>query len=373
MDHILTASNSEVLRLLASRACSRLEIDRTVARTGPEALEAARRVRPRVAILDVDMPDLDGFEVCRQIKADATLRSCRVMLVASGILTRAHLDRLAAAGCDDVVVLPAVGAEFFSHVADLLGVSRRRARRVQVELKARVLAGVGHWEGLVDNLSLTGARVLLDESLGKVDTVQVRLSQDAEGRGVLLDARVAWCREGGSHVGLEFTNVSAEARRELEALVMWDVIEEDGVPRVYLEGDFVETSDFSRLGRQITDRVDFDAAGVRYINSQGSRRWTAFLHGLDEGISYSFSRCSVAFVTQASMVVDFFGRGTVISFLAPYHCDACDRDETRLIQTAALVTEGDHRAVPSFRCPQCSGSLVLDELPERYFAFLQPA
>ncbi|MEJ7928716.1 ATP-binding protein [Ramlibacter sp. AN1015] len=41
------------------------------ARDGREALEIARRVRPRVAILDIGMPDLSGFEVARQIRASA--------------------------------------------------------------------------------------------------------------------------------------------------------------------------------------------------------------------------------------------------------------------------------------------------------------
>jgi CheY-like chemotaxis protein len=370
MEQILTASNSEVLRLLGTRACARLELGRLVAATGPEALAAVRRARPRLAILDVDMPELDGFEVCRQIKADPELRGCRVMLVASGILTRDRLERFAEVGCDDVVVLPAVGTEFFSHVADLLGVARRRARRVNVELMARVEGGTQVWDGQIDNLSLTGARVQLQEPLGTVDAVRVRLAQEREGRGTVLDARVVRRGEGGRAIGLEFTGLTAEARRHLEGLVLWDVVDEEGLPRVYLEGDFVETTDFSRLARQLGPRVEFDAAGVRYINSQGSRLWTALLRDLDPSIEYTFSRCSVAFTTQASMVVGFLGRGRVASFMAPYRCEACDRDEVRLLQTATLVAEGDVHIVPRFRCAECAGYLVLDEMPERYFAFL---
>ncbi|HEY3357351.1 MAG TPA: PilZ domain-containing protein [Polyangia bacterium] len=371
MEQILTASNSEVLRLLGSRACTRLELGRCVAGTGHEALAAARRLRPRLVILDVDMPELDGFEVCRAIKSDPDLKHCRVMLVASGILTRDKLDKFAEVGCDDVVVLPAVGTEFFSHVADLLGVPRRRHRRVNVELMARLDSGTRVWEGQVDNLSLTGAKVLLNEPLGEAETVRVRLTQEQDGRGLVIEARVVRRLEGGRAIGLQFTTLTPEARRALEALVLWDVVEEDGVPRVYLEGDFVESTDFERLGHQLAQRVEFDAAGVRYINSQGSRLWTAFLRELDEGVAYTFSRCSVAFATQASMVVGFLGRGRVVSFMAPYRCEACDRDEVRLLQTAALTAEGHGPVVPRFRCHECSGPLVLDELPERYFAFLQ--
>jgi CheY-like chemotaxis protein len=360
-----------VLRLLGSRACARLELGRFVARNGAEAWDAAQRLRPRLAILDADMPDLDGFEVCRRIKADPQLKGCRVMLVVSGILTRAQLERFAEVGCDDVVVLPAVGTEFFSHIADLLGMPRRRARRVGVELMARVDFGTQLWEGVVENLSLTGAKVHLEEPLGNVDAVRVRLAPARDGRGVVIEARVAWRQEAGRVVGLEFTTPSPEARRQLEAFVLWEVVDEDGMPRVYLEGDFVESTDFSRLRAQLERRVDFDSAGVRYINSQGSRKWAAFLRGLDESIEYTFSRCSVAFATQASMVPGFLGNGRVISFMAPYRCEACDRDEVRLLQTTALAYDGEERIVPRFRCCECQGSLVLDEIAERYFAFLQ--
>ncbi|MBI5482716.1 MAG: PilZ domain-containing protein [Deltaproteobacteria bacterium] len=370
MQHVLTASNSEVLRLLGSRACARLGLARHVVASGSEALAAARNLKPRLVILDADMPESDGCEVCRAVKQDSALAGCRVMLVLSGILNRATLDRLAAAGCDDVLVMPAVAEEFFAHLADLLEVPRRRRRRVAVELLARLDAGPRVFEGQVQNLSLTGAKVRLTEALAEVDSVRVRLTRERDGAAVLADARVVWRRDDSREVGLEFGHLSEEARRHIEALVLWDVVEEDGRQRVFLEGDFNESATFGGLAARLGDQVDFDAAGVRYINSHGSRLWCAFLRGLERVQSYTFSRCSVAFTTQAGLVPGFLGRGRVVSFHAPYHCDQCDRDEVRLLQTAALVAEDGPPATPSFQCPACHGSLVLDEIPERFFAFV---
>jgi CheY-like chemotaxis protein len=370
MQHILTASNSEVLRLLGSRACVRLGLTRHVVTSGREALEAARQLLPRLIVLDVDMPDIDGYAVCRAIKADPALGACRVMLVTSGIIGRAKLEALSGAGCDDVIVMPAPGIEFFSHVADLLGVPRRRTRRVAVELLVRLDAGPQVIEGRVENLSLSGAKVHLQQPLPLLGAVRVRLARDGGGAAAIMDARVVWRRDDGREAGLEFSCVGAEARRYLETLVLWDVSEEDGLTRVYLDGDIVETTDFLALPDRLAGTVDFDAGGVRYINSQGTRLWQAFLQDLREVEEYTFSRCSVAFMTQASLVPTFVGRGRVVSFMAPYHCDGCHRDEVRLLQTATLVDEGGARAAPSFRCPNCGQSLALDEVAERYFAFL---
>jgi CheY-like chemotaxis protein len=370
MGLILTASNSEILRLLGSRACARLGLAREIVRTGREALDTARRLRPQIAILEADMDDIDGLEVCRQIKADPQLAGCRVMLVVAGVLSREALDQLASTKCDDVLVMPAIGEEFFSHVADLLGVPRRRSRRVAVEIMTRIEGSNQTVDGCVENLSTSGARVRLQQPLGKSDAVKVRLTSPRGSRATVLDARVVWRREEGQLVGLEFQQQSRELHEQLAGLTLWDIVEEDDLVRVYLDGDLVETTDLDPLAKKLSGRVEFDAAGVRYINSQGTRVWISFLSQLTGVTEYTFSRCSTPFTTQASMLVDFIGRGRIASFMAPYHCDRCDRDEARLVQTSAVATEDGCFTPPRFACPKCQEVMSLDEIPERYFAFL---
>ncbi|HEX9782409.1 MAG TPA: response regulator [Opitutaceae bacterium] len=53
----------------------------TVAANGREALEIARRIRPALVISDIVMPEMDGYELCRAIKADAGLADTPVILV----------------------------------------------------------------------------------------------------------------------------------------------------------------------------------------------------------------------------------------------------------------------------------------------------
>ncbi|MBI5479303.1 MAG: PilZ domain-containing protein, partial [Deltaproteobacteria bacterium] len=317
-----------------------------------------------------DTPDLDGLEVCRELRRHEELAACRVMLVVTGAASRSLLDQMAAAGCDDLVVLPSGGLELCTHVEDLLELPRRRHHRVPVELLAWVEAGARVFQGQTENLSLNGAKVRLDTPLGSVDSVRVRLRREQHEPGIAVDARVVWQREGGRELGLTFIDQTAETRRQLEALVLWDLVEEEGLVRVHLEGDFVETTDLQPLARRLGPRVDFDAAGVRHVNSHGARRWIALLETIDEVHEYTFSRCSPGFTTQACFLPGFLGRGRMVSFMAPYHCDGCDRDETRLLQAAALVPEGAGFVLPRFRCPQCGGSLRFDEIPERYLACL---
>ena len=51
------------------------------AKDGPEALKAAAESRPDIVLLDVMMPGMDGFEVCRRLRADPATRHIPVVMV----------------------------------------------------------------------------------------------------------------------------------------------------------------------------------------------------------------------------------------------------------------------------------------------------
>jgi two-component system CheB/CheR fusion protein len=72
---------------------------------GYVALDIARRFRPDFVLLDLGLPGIDGFEVCRQIKRDPQLKSCRVVALTafSGDEFRARAKEV---GCELFLVKP---------------------------------------------------------------------------------------------------------------------------------------------------------------------------------------------------------------------------------------------------------------------------
>ena len=54
-----------------------------IANGGPGTLEIARSCRPDVVLLDIEMPQMNGFDVCRQIKADPKLCDASIIFVTS--------------------------------------------------------------------------------------------------------------------------------------------------------------------------------------------------------------------------------------------------------------------------------------------------
>jgi CheY-like chemotaxis protein len=72
---------------------------------GYVAVDTAKRFRPNFVLLDLGLPGIDGFAVCRQIKRDPNLRSCRVIaLTAFG--HQEYRDRAANAGCELYLLKP---------------------------------------------------------------------------------------------------------------------------------------------------------------------------------------------------------------------------------------------------------------------------
>ena len=75
----------------------------------PGALTLARKFLPHVGLLDIGMPDLDGYELCRALKAEKALAGLRCYAI-SGYGSRADRRKALAAGFDELFTKP-VGIE----------------------------------------------------------------------------------------------------------------------------------------------------------------------------------------------------------------------------------------------------------------------
>jgi len=72
---------------------------------GYAALTLAQRMHPEFVFLDLGLPGLDGFQVCKQLKADPALKSVRVIAI-TGYPQEAYRVRSREAGCELHLVKP---------------------------------------------------------------------------------------------------------------------------------------------------------------------------------------------------------------------------------------------------------------------------
>jgi DNA-binding response OmpR family regulator len=123
---ILFVEDEEAISAPFSRALEREGFEPVVARTVADAIELAERTEPDLVLLDLNLPDGDGRDVCRALRRGSDVPI--VMLTARGTET----DRVVGLemGADDYVVKPFSGAEVISRIRAVL---RRTRTRMQPE------------------------------------------------------------------------------------------------------------------------------------------------------------------------------------------------------------------------------------------------
>jgi len=124
---------------------------------GPSALALAAAAKPDIILLDVMMPGMDGFEVCRRLKDDPESRHIPVVLVTA---LDGRADRVAGleAGADEFLTKPIDDVLLFARVRSLT-----RLKAVIDELREREASGrrVGVIAGAASRMNGTGGRILI--------------------------------------------------------------------------------------------------------------------------------------------------------------------------------------------------------------------
>jgi CheY-like chemotaxis protein len=94
----------------------------STARDGVEAIESIQRERPDLVLLDVMMPKMSGFEVCRKVKSDPATRDMVVIMVTALHEVGDH-ERAVESGTDDFLTKPVNKLELLTRVRSLLRVA----------------------------------------------------------------------------------------------------------------------------------------------------------------------------------------------------------------------------------------------------------
>ncbi len=362
MPKVLVSNNSELLRHFTAPPFKRLGLQLLVAATQEEARALFTQEEPALVVLDAE-GEYDGYEIAKMIKAKSP--STRVILVAGKRLSGDQMRQVSACGCDELLIAPMTADELHDVDAIQLGEPRPGTEgfNIAVAISGKKV------DATVSNLSVDGVRLVVSEPVTEGQAAAITITPDGQ-QAVSIKGTAVWAqpRDGKTVVGIAFDKLDDAARGVLAKLTQWQVVKDGERTRVVLRGDFTEATRFDELMPSMVGRVTFDMAQVTYMNSLGVRAWCEFLRTARiQG--YEFHACSVPFILQASMVHDVIGRGTVTSFFAPFHCIGCDHQEERLLQSAAILASA--LEPPVFKCPSCGGALEFDDLPERYFAFLE--
>ena len=129
---ILIADDEDAILSVLHTALQSAHYDVLVARDGREALEQVQRDTPDLVILDIQMPELNGYAVCRRIKSDVLLRHIPVIMLTSQSGTSHKVTGLEH-GADDYLTKPFELDELLARIKMLL-------RRTRMGLEANPIS-----------------------------------------------------------------------------------------------------------------------------------------------------------------------------------------------------------------------------------------
>ena len=139
---VLLVDDTEQNRYVLSRILARAGLEVEQCTTGKEALERVKSC-PDLVILDVKLPDLSGYEVCRRIKTDPITRSVPVLQISASFVSNESKVQALEGGADGYLTHPIDATVLVATVKSLL-------RLKQAELISRQSAQ--QWQSTVDAL-----------------------------------------------------------------------------------------------------------------------------------------------------------------------------------------------------------------------------
>lgn len=142
---ILHIDDDEANRYAVKRILEKSGFEVIEAALGNEGLAMARQHQPDLIVLDIKLPDIDGFEVCRKLKADKDLNPIPVLQTSASFVSSEHKVTGLDSGADGYLAQPIEAAVLVATVKSLLRI--RRAEKIATDaMRAReeVLAIVTH-------------------------------------------------------------------------------------------------------------------------------------------------------------------------------------------------------------------------------------
>jgi two-component system alkaline phosphatase synthesis response regulator PhoP len=116
---ILIADDNAQNRELLEAFLARIECDTAFAIDGQDTLNKVESFKPDLILLDVMMPKLNGFEVCRKLKSDKVTSKIMILMV-TALSELGDIERAVEAGTDDFLSKPVNSLELQKRVENML-------------------------------------------------------------------------------------------------------------------------------------------------------------------------------------------------------------------------------------------------------------
>lgn len=120
MAKVLLIEDNEMNRDMLSRRLKRQGYQVIVAVDGKQGISKAQSEMPDLILMDMSLPEIDGWEATRQLKADTTLQHIPIIALTAHAMA-GDREKAVEAGCDDYETKPVEFRRLVAKIETLLG------------------------------------------------------------------------------------------------------------------------------------------------------------------------------------------------------------------------------------------------------------
>ena len=157
---ILIVDDDRIFHLIGTSFLKRKSFLFDTAQSGPEALEKARTFQPDLVLLDYEMKDMNGCEVCQKLKSDQVTQHIPIIILSSSESDDSR-EKCLAAGCSAFLLKPIRRETLISVVEEVLDEAERSFARASVSLPVTVRIHGREDGAVVRSLSVPGAFIVM--------------------------------------------------------------------------------------------------------------------------------------------------------------------------------------------------------------------
>jgi CheY-like chemotaxis protein len=214
MHTILLVDDTRSFLDLETTFLQRAECRVLTASTGLEAVRLARAERPDLIVLDLEMPEMNGIQACRILKADPSTQRTPIVVLTSMQME----DEARRAGAEHYVRKPIDETRFLSELKKFLPIHERADARVAIDVPISFWRDGEPSSGRLLNLSRSGLFVATEnpQPVGARLEISFSLPHDFSGKRISAEAMVVRASAEPKGFGARFFQISSGARLFIE-------------------------------------------------------------------------------------------------------------------------------------------------------------